>query len=77
VTSVKDIERQVAALHTIQRRLAGHRHTILAPRLQFSSKNCHHRIVAQLVPVEQILVTELDAEHTLPNLRRNLILIEA
>src|SRR5262249_1189579 len=65
---------QHAALQTIQRRLAGYRRTILTPSLQFAGKNPHHRIVAQVVVVDQILVAKRDAEHTLSHQRRNLML---
>src|SRR6516164_1402500 len=65
---------QHAALQTIQRRLAGYRRTILTPSLQFAGKNPHHRIVAQIVVVDQILVAKRDAEHTLSHQRRNLML---
>ena len=65
---------QSAQLQPVQRRLAGHRRTILAPRLKLAGQHRHQRIVAQLVVVVQILVAERDPEHPLADQRRHLVL---
>src|SRR5207249_12153869 len=65
---------KLAQLQPVQRRLAGNRRTILAPRRELSRQNRHHRIVAKLVVVVEILVAERDREHPLTDQRRHLVL---
>ena len=65
---------QPAQLQPVERRLPGHRRTLLAPRLELARQHCHHRIVAQLVVVIEILITERDPKHPLPQQGRNLML---
>ena len=65
---------QLAQLQPVQRRLAGHRRTILAPRLELAGQHRHHRIVAQLVVVVEILVAKRNPEHPLADQRHNLML---
>ena len=65
---------KLAQLQPVERRLAGHRRAILAPRLELAGQHRHHRIVAQLVVVVEILVAERDPEHPLADQRRDLVL---
>ena len=53
---------QLAQLQPVERRLAGHRRAILAPRRKLARQHRHHRIVAQLVVVVEILVAERDRQ---------------
>ena len=57
--------RQLAQFHPIERRLAGHRRTILAPRLKLAGQHRHQRIMAQFVVVVQILIAQRDPKHPL------------
>ena len=63
-----------AQLQPVERRLAGHRRAVLAPRLELARQHRHHRIVAQLVVVVEVLVAERDPEHPLADQRRHLML---
>jgi len=65
---------QNAALQAIESRLAGDRRAILPPCLQFTGKDRHHRIMAQIIVVDQVLVAERHAEHPLPDKRPHLVL---
>ena len=65
---------QPAQLQPVERRLAGHRRAILAPRRKLARQHRHHRIVAQLVVVVEILIAERDPEHPLAHQRRHLML---
>ena len=65
---------KLAQLQPVQRRLAGNRRTILASRRELARQNRHHRIVAKLVVVVEILVAERDREHPLTDQRRHLVL---
>ena len=65
---------QFAQLQPVQRRLAGNRRAILAPRLELARQHRHHRIMAQFVVVIEILVAERDPEHPLPDQGRDLVL---
>ncbi len=65
---------QPAQLEPVQRRFAGNRRTVFAPRLELACQHGHHRIVAQLVVVVDILIAECDAEHPLADQRRHLML---
>jgi hypothetical protein len=65
---------QFAQLQPVQRRLAGNRRAILAPRCELAHQHRHHRIVAQFVVVIEILVAESDPEHPLADQGRNLVL---
>ena len=53
-----------AQLQTVERRLAGHRRTILAMGLKLAGQHRHHRIMAQLVVVVEILIAS-----AIPNTR--------
>ena len=65
---------QAAQLQPVERRLAGHRRAVLASRLELARQHRHHRIVAQLVVVVEILVAKRDPEHPLADQRRHLVL---
>ncbi len=65
---------QLAQLQSVERRLAGHRRTFLTPRLKLAGQHRHHRIVAQLVVVVEILVAERDPKHPLTDQGRDLVL---
>ena len=54
-----------AQLQPVQRALAGQRRAVRAPRRQLAGQHRHHRIVAQLVVIVQVLVAQRDAEHPL------------
>ena len=43
------------------------------PRLEPAERHPEHRVVAQPVVVDQVLVAERDAEHPLPDQRRHLV----
>ena len=66
--------RKLAQLQPVQRRLAGNRRAILAPRCELARQYRHHRIVPQLVVVVEILVAERDPEHPLTDQGYNLML---
>ena len=66
--------RKLAQLQPVERRLAGHRRAIRTPRLELARQHRHHRIVAQLVVVVEILVAERDPEHPLTDQRHDLVL---
>ena len=65
-----------AQLQTVQRRLAGHRRAVLAPCRQLAGEDRHHRIVAQLVVIVDILIAERQPKHTLPDQRRHKVLYQ-
>jgi hypothetical protein len=58
-----------AQFQPVQRRLAGQRCAVAAPRLQRASHHCQHRIVPQLVVVVQVFIAKRDADHTLHHQR--------
>ena len=66
--------RKLAQLQPVERRLAGDRRAVLASRLELACQHRHQRIVAQLIVVVEILVTERDPEHPLADQRRDLVL---
>jgi hypothetical protein len=57
--------RQRRMLEPVERALAGERGAVLAPRLELAGEGRQHRVVAQLVMVDQILVPERDAADAL------------
>jgi hypothetical protein len=63
-----------AQLQTVERRLAGYRCTILALGLELAGQHRHHRIMAQLVMVVEILIAQRDPHHPLANQRFHLVL---
>jgi hypothetical protein len=60
-------------LKPVQRALAGERRQPRALGLQPAEHRAEHRIAAQVVVVDQVLVAERDAEHPLPEERRQLM----
>ena len=67
---------QPAQLESVERRLPSGRCAILAPCLEFSGQHRHQRIVAQLVMVVEILITQRDSEYPLTNQGHDLVLDE-
>lgn len=63
-----------AQLKPVQCRLAGQRCTIAALSFELADQCRHHRIVAQLVVVVQILIAKRDPEDPLANQRAHLML---
>jgi hypothetical protein len=63
-----------AQLQPIECRLAGDRRTLLASRLQLARQHRHHRIVAQLLVVVEILIAQRDPEHPLSHKGHDLML---
>ena len=61
-------------LQPVQRALAGQRRAVGAPGLELAGQDRQHRVVAELVVVDQVLVAERDAEHALADQRRDLVL---
>ena len=61
-------------LEPVERALAGERRAILAPVGELAGKGREHRVVPQLVVVDQVLVAERDAEHALPHHRLDRVL---
>jgi hypothetical protein len=61
-------------LEPVQGALAGQRRAVLAPGGELASKRREHRVVAQLIVVDQVLVAERDAEHALGHHRRDAVL---
>ena len=59
--------RQRCVLEPVQRALAGERRALLAPGGELAGQRRQHRVVAQLVVIDQILIAERDAEHPLRN----------
>ena len=68
-----DLARQ---FEPVQRRLAGDRRAVLAPGRELAGQNRHHRVVAKLVVIVQVLVAERDAEHALADERGDRVLDE-
>jgi hypothetical protein len=63
-----------AQFQPVQRRLARDRRTIGPPSFQLAVQDRHHWVVAQLIVVVQILVTQRNAEDALANQRADLML---
>jgi hypothetical protein len=63
-----------AQLQPVERRFAGQRRAIPAPRRQLAGQYRQRRIVAQLVVIDQILITQRNAEYALPDQRPHLVL---
>jgi hypothetical protein len=63
-----------AQLEPVERRLAGHRRTVLAPRSQLARQHRHDRIVPQLIMVVDVLISQRNPEHPLPNQGRRQML---
>jgi hypothetical protein len=61
-------------LEPVQRAFTGEWGTVLAPGDELAGQRRQHRIVAQLIMVDQILVAQRDPEHPLRYHRRNAVL---
>ena len=59
----RGLERRV--FEPVERALAGERRAILATGRELAGERCQHRVVPQLVVVDQILIAERDGEHPL------------
>ena len=58
----------------IERRLAGQRRAVLAPRRELARQHRHQRIMAKIVMVVEVFVAERDAEHPLSDERAHAVL---
>ena len=65
---------QPAQFQPVERRLAGHRRAILAPRLKLAGQHRHHRIVAQFVVIVEVLIAKRNPEYPLADQRHHLML---
>ena len=65
---------ELAQLQSIERRLAGNRRAIRAPRRKLAGQQRHHRIMAQLVVIVEVLIAERNREHPLTYQCRDLVL---
>ena len=63
-----------AQLQPVERALARHRRAVLAPRRELAGQHRHHRVVAQLVMIIEVLVAQRDPEHPLAHQGRHLVL---
>jgi hypothetical protein len=61
-------------LEPVERALAGQRRTARPACLELAGEDRHHRIVAQPIMVEQVLIPQRQAEDPLADQRRNLML---
>ena len=68
--------RRPRQLQPVQRRFARDRRAILAPGFELPRQNRHHRIVAEIFVIVQVLIAERDAEHPLPHERGDRMLDE-
>ena len=67
------VDSRGAVLEPVERALAGERRAAPVPRLQPAEHHPEHRVVAQPVVVDQVLVAERDPEYPLPDQRRHLV----
>ena len=63
-----------AQLEPVQRRLARHRRAILAPGFELAGEDRHHRVMPELVVVDQVLIAQRQSEHALADQRLDLVL---
>jgi len=61
-------------LEPVERALAGERCAVRPPRLELAGQHRHHRVVAQLVVVDHVFITERDPDHPLTDQRRDGVL---
>ena len=66
--------RRGAQLQPVERRFAGQRRAVLAPRGQLAGHYRQDRVVAQLVVIDHVLVAQRNAENALPDQRRYRVL---
>ena len=72
VVAVVGPQRRV--LQSVERALARERGAVLALGPELAGQRRQHRVVAQVIVVDQVLVTERDAEHPLRHHRRDRVL---
>jgi hypothetical protein len=65
---------QGRVLEPVERALAGEWRAIPAPGGELAGQRCQHRVMAQLVVIDQVLVAERDAEHSLRHHRLDRVL---
>jgi len=65
---------RAAQFEPVQRRLARHRGAIIAARLKLAGEDRHHRVVAKLVVIDQVLVAQRQSEHAPADQRLHLML---
>ena len=64
-----------AALQPVQRRLARHRSAILSRRASsLPGEDRHHRVMAQVIVIVEVLIAERQSEHPLADQRLDLVL---
>jgi hypothetical protein len=63
-----------AQLKPVQRRLARHGSAILSPGFELAGEDRHHRVMAELIVVVEVLVAERQSEHPLADQRLDLVL---
>ena len=68
--------RRTAQLQPVQRRLPRNRSAVPALRAQLPRQHCHHRIGAQHVMIDQVVVPQRNPEHTPTRKRSNRVLHE-
>jgi hypothetical protein len=61
-------------LEPVERALAGERCAAFTLRLELAGQGCQHRVEAQLIVIDQILVAERDTEHALRHHRLDRVL---
>jgi hypothetical protein len=66
--------RRAAQLQPVECRFAGQRRTIPAARRQLAGQHRQRRVVAQLVVIDQILITQRNPEHALSDQRLDRVL---
>ena len=62
-----------AQLQPVERRFAGQRRTIRAPRLKLAAQHRHDRVVPQLVVVDQVLIAQRNPQYPLAHQARHLV----
>ena len=72
--AVVAVQLRSTQLQPIERRFAGQRRTILAPRRELAGQYRQRRIVTQLVMINQILITQRNPEDALSDQRPDLVL---
>ena len=63
-----------AQFESVQRRLARHRSAVLAPRLELAGEDRHHRIMAELIVIDQVFIAQRQSKHPLADQRLDLVL---
>ena len=63
-----------AQLQPVERRFAGQRRAIRTLGFQLAAQHRHHRVMAQLVVVDQILIAQREPEHALADQARHRVL---